>query len=134
VYGFSVNLISQRLAGVSEVAITVGSLFFPTLYLFPIALTQLPPNIPTGNVWYAVAALAIGCAGMAYILFYRLITRVGAHRALTVTFLVPVFSMLWGWMFLGEKLTPVILGACAMVLAGVALTTGWVNRRKGLLQ
>jgi drug/metabolite transporter (DMT)-like permease len=61
------------------------------------------------------------CTGIAYLLYFRLIADVGPTRALTVTFLIPVFGMLWGALFLGEAITPVMAAGCALVLAGTAL-------------
>ena len=49
------------------------------------------------------------CAGVAYLIFYRLIDRIGASRALTVPFLIPVFGMLWGALFLDKHITVLVL-------------------------
>lgn len=61
---------------------------------------------------------------MAYILFFRLIAHVGAARTITVTFLIPVFAVLWGALFLHESLTTVMVLGCAVILLGTELTTG----------
>jgi drug/metabolite transporter (DMT)-like permease len=61
------------------------------------------------------------CTGIAYLLYFRLITDVGPARALTVTFLIPVFGMLWGAVFLGEAITATMLAGCALVLVGTGL-------------
>jgi drug/metabolite transporter (DMT)-like permease len=72
-------------------------------------------------------ALGIGCTAVAYVLFFRLIERIGASRAVTVTFLVPVFGTLWGALFLGESVTlPMLLGG-AVVLVGTGLSTGVIR-------
>jgi len=49
-------------------------------------------------------ALALLASGVAFVLYFRLIADIGATRALTVTYLIPVFGVLWGWLFLGETL------------------------------
>jgi hypothetical protein len=69
-------------------------------------------------------ALALLGTGLAYVLYFRLIARVGPAKAITVTYLVPAFAMLWAGLFLGEALTPAMLAACAVILLGTRLATG----------
>lgn len=123
-YGLSTNIINQRLMGVSGLAITVGSLFFSTLFLLPFIFTQIPEQTPNGSIWFSVLALGVFCTGLAYILFYRLIMKIGVQQTVTVTYLVPVFSIFYGMVFLGETLTFVMILGCVLVLSGVAITTG----------
>ncbi len=68
-----------------------------------------------------VLALALLCSAVAYLLYFRLIADIGPTRALTVTFLMPLFGMLWGALFLGESITAPMLGGCALIVGGVAL-------------
>jgi drug/metabolite transporter (DMT)-like permease len=75
-------------------------------------------------MWLSVVALGSLCTGVAYLIFYKLIARIGAARALNTTFLVPAFSLLWSSVFLGEPITLFMLGGCSLILFGVALTTG----------
>jgi drug/metabolite transporter (DMT)-like permease len=72
-------------------------------------------------------ALGIACTGVAYILFFRLIERAGPARALTVTFLVPVFALFYGAVFLGESITQWMLVCAVVIVCGVALSTGIVK-------
>jgi drug/metabolite transporter (DMT)-like permease len=44
-----------------------------------------------------------------------------------VTFLIPVFGILWGAIFLDEPITLALAGSCALVLFGTALATGFVR-------
>lgn len=60
--------------------------------------------------------------GVAYLIFYRLIDRIGASRALTVTFLIPVFGMMWGALFLGEHITAMMLLSTTIILLGTWLS------------
>ena len=64
--------------------------------------------------------LGLVCSGIAYVLYYRLIRDIGPTRALTVTFLIPAFGMLWAWWLLGESITPGMLGGAALIVAGTA--------------
>jgi drug/metabolite transporter (DMT)-like permease len=70
------------------------------------------------------------CTGIAYALYYRLINRIGAPRASTVTYLVPLFGVLWAWLALGEPLTGTMAAAGALILGGVALNQQWGSLRK----
>ena len=123
-YGTASNLAQHRLQGVSGLTVTVGSLAFATLTLAPLAWWQWPEAAPSTSMWLSVFALGSLCTGVAYLIFYNLIARIGAARALNTTFLVPAFSLLWSSVFLGEPITLYMLGGCALILFGVALTTG----------
>jgi len=62
------------------------------------------------------------CTGIAFVMYYRLIGRVGAGRAATVTYLVPVFGIAWAWLLLGEAVTPTMLAAGLLILGSVAFS------------
>jgi drug/metabolite transporter (DMT)-like permease len=109
-----------------------GSQLVSAVALAPFALATWPAHALPLPAWGAAAALGVGCTGIAYVLFFRLIERVGAARAVTVTFLVPVFGTLWGALFLGETVTPGMLLGGAIVLLGTGLSTGvigWQTRK-----
>jgi drug/metabolite transporter (DMT)-like permease len=74
--------------------------------------------------WGSAIALALLCTGLAYILYFRLIAHAGATNAMTVTFLIPVFAMAWGWLVLAERPSADMLIGAAVILAGTALATG----------
>ncbi|MEY4754916.1 MAG: hypothetical protein RJA44_2591 [Pseudomonadota bacterium] len=76
----------------------------------------------------AALALGIGCTALAYLLVFRLINRIGAARAVTVTFLIPVFGTLWGALLLAEPVTLTMLGGGVVVLCGTALATGMLGK------
>jgi len=65
------------------------------------------------------------CSGIAYLLYFRLIADIGAASALTVTFLVPVFGVLWGHLILGEPLGWKTVAGALVVIVGTALVTGF---------
>jgi drug/metabolite transporter (DMT)-like permease len=69
------------------------------------------------------------CTGFAYLVYYRLIHRIGAPRAATVTYLVPLFGVLWAWLALDEPLTPTMAVAGILILGGVALNQQWGARK-----
>jgi drug/metabolite transporter (DMT)-like permease len=81
------------------------------------------------SAWVAVAAVALLCTAIAYILFFHIIEKAGPAKALSVTFLVPVFAMLYGAAFLSESITPWTMGCGLVILAGTALATGLLRLR-----
>ena len=77
--------------------------------------------------WYSVLALGVVCTGIAYVIFYRLLEHVGSAYAASVTFLIPIFGVIWGAVFLKEEVTATMLAGCLIVLLGTALATGKLN-------
>jgi drug/metabolite transporter (DMT)-like permease len=123
-YGFSACFARRYLAGVEPLAVATGSQVSATLALALPAAWAWPSVSPSGSAWLAVLALALLCTGIAYVLYFRLIARIGPARAIAVTFLVPAFAMLWAGVFLGEAVTPAMLALCALILLGTSLATG----------
>jgi drug/metabolite transporter (DMT)-like permease len=126
-YGFAANFTKRQLTGVPPMVNAAGSQIASAVALTPFALWTWPARTPDALAWGAAVALGIGCTAIAYVLFFRLIERVGASRAVTVTFLVPVFGTLWGALFLGEVVTGAMLAGGAVVLVGTGLSTGVIR-------
>jgi len=123
-YGFSPNYTKRRLQGAAPLAIAAGSQVAATLMLIVPAILWWPAQNPTAADWLSAAVLAFVCTGFAYILYFRLIANVGPSNAIAVTFLIPAFAVVWGWMFLGERVTLAMIVGCAVILLGTALATG----------
>ena len=122
-YGVALNIVSHKLQGVSGISITTGALFFSTIVLIPFAVIERPEVMPQGSVWFSVLALGVVCTGFGYILFYRLIARIGSQQAIMTTYLIPIFSILWGNLFLAESITLFMIFGGMLVLMGVGMTT-----------
>lgn len=101
-----------------------GSMWASTLLLLPIFLFSPVRQVPLLKDWLALFALAILCTGIAYLIFFKLIEEVGVVGALSVTFLIPVFGVLWAYLFLDEVVGWFTLLGGAMVLLGTAFTNG----------
>ncbi|HET9976948.1 MAG TPA: DMT family transporter [Burkholderiaceae bacterium] len=125
-YGFAANYTRRRLAGVAPLAVAAGSQTAATLLLALPASWVAPAAMPGARAWASVALLALLCTGVAYLLYFRLIAHLGAARAITVTYLIPLFAALWGALLLGETLTPSTAAGCLVILAGTALATGFI--------
>jgi drug/metabolite transporter (DMT)-like permease len=129
-YGFAANYTKRALQGVSPLAVAAGSQSAAAVALALPAAWAWPAQTPSGTAWWALAALALLCTGVAYLMFFRLIARLGPSRAISVTFLIPVFGVLWGTLFLGEAVTGAMMAGCAVILVGTALTTGLIARHR----
>ena len=126
-YGVAANATRKHLQGAPALATATGSQIGATLFLVLPALWLWPAQNPSLRAWLALIALGVACTGFAYILFFRLIANAGPQRALTVTFLVPVFAVAYGAIFLHEAVTGWMLMCAAVIVCGVALSTGLVR-------
>jgi len=123
-YGLSASYTKRYLGGMPPLVTAAGSQIGATLGLALPAWWLWPTRMPGASAWLALLAVGVVCTGLAYILFFRLIENAGPQRALSVTFLVPVFAVLYGVLFLGESVTPWMVGCAAVIVCGTALSTG----------
>lgn len=130
-YGVAASYTKRHLTGVDPLTVAAGTMTGATLVLAPIALVTWPAAPISMHAWGAVLGLGVACTGVAYLLFFRLIATVGPARAITVTFVIPIFGILWGALFLGERVSMGMVEACAAILVGTALATGFVKRLPG---
>jgi drug/metabolite transporter (DMT)-like permease len=121
-YGVGGNLLKRYLVGVPASAVASATSICASLLVAPLAIITWPQHSIPAVSWVSAALLGVVCTGLAYVLYYRLIHRIGAPRAATVTYIIPLFGVLWAWMLLGEALTPSMAVAGALILAGVALS------------
>jgi drug/metabolite transporter (DMT)-like permease len=120
-YGLSSNMANRFLKGAPPLGAAVGSQLGSSLALALLLPFDLPRATPSLLVLACVVMLALVCSALAYILYFRLILDVGAVQASTVTLLVPIFSMVWAALFLGEIPTLVKILACGIIVSGVLL-------------
>jgi drug/metabolite transporter (DMT)-like permease len=123
-YGLAANATKRYLSGLPALVTATGSQLGATLGLALPALWFWPARMPGLQAWLAVIALGIVCTGVAYVLYFRLIEHAGPARALAVTFLVPVFAVFYGVLFLGEGVTGWMLLCGGVIVCGTALSTG----------
>ena len=128
-YGVGASYTRRRLAGVDPWVVATGSQLGATLLLAPLAAPAWPAVPPSAAAWASTVAMGVASTGLAYILYFRLIATVGPARAITVTYLVPVFAVAWGAVLLGEGVTSRMLAGGAIVLLGTALSTGALSPR-----
>lgn len=121
-YGIALNLIRHYLAGIPASAVASATLLSASVFVAPFALATWPEHSIPLQSWASALALGMICTGAAFVLYYRLINRIGGPRTSTVTYLIPLFSVLWAWIVLGERLTVRMAVAAICILGGVALS------------
>jgi drug/metabolite transporter (DMT)-like permease len=109
---------------VSPLNLAIGQQLGAGLLLLPAAGLTSPHHRITPQVAFAVLALSLLCTAVAYLLYFRLIARVGPTQTLTVTFLVPVFGVLWGVLLLHEPLMLSWIIGLTVILISMWLVTG----------
>lgn len=126
-YGIAASFTKRYLSGVPSLVSATGSQLGAAIGLLPLAWWFWPDHGVSLHAWAAVVALGVLCTGVAYILYFRLIERAGPARALSVTFAIPVFALLYGVLLLGEVVTPWMLLCGLVIVAGTSLSTGLVR-------
>ncbi len=120
-YGLGAVYAKKRMQGVPSFALACGSQLSAAIILAPALPFASVPGPVTSWVVFNVAALAIASTAIAYLIYFRLIADIGPSRALTVTFLIPLFGVVWGYVFLDEAITLSMLTGGALIVAGTAL-------------
>ncbi len=125
-YGIAASFTKVHLMKVPPLATAAGSQCGATLALILPMLWFWPAQNPSLAAWGAIFMSGIVCTGLSYVLYFRLIERIGPARAMTVTFLIPVFAVLLGVVFLGEAFTLWMAFCGLVIVSGTALSTGLI--------
>jgi drug/metabolite transporter (DMT)-like permease len=126
-YGIAASFTKRHLVGAHPLATAAGSQIGAALGLCVPMWWFWPEQPLSATAWAAMAAVALLCTALAYILFFRIIAKAGPSKALTVTFLVPVFALFYGSLFLNETITLWMVLCGVVIMAGTSLATGLVR-------
>lgn len=127
-YGLASHYARRATADIPAFAVAHGSMWGATVLALPLLpLVAVPATVSPG-VGASALALGVLCTGIAYLIYFKLVREVGATSALTVTFLIPAFGILWGVLFLGEPFGAATVVGALVVLLGTALVTGFMPR------
>ena len=129
-YAIAASFTKRYLGGLPALVTAAGSQLGAALFLVLPALWFWPPQTPGAGAWMAVLALGVLCTGVAYILFFWLIENIGPARALTVTFVLPVFAVIYGLIFLGETVSLWMLLCATIIICGTALSADLIKLRR----
>jgi drug/metabolite transporter (DMT)-like permease len=117
-YGLVATYIKRWAADVPSRAMAVGTQLAAGTILIPFIALWPPAGTPSAGVAASILALGLVCGAVAFLLYFRLIADLGATSALTVTYLIPVFGVLWGVLFLGESVSAGMVVGGALVVLG----------------
>jgi drug/metabolite transporter (DMT)-like permease len=120
-YAIAASYAKQKLSQVPPIAIATGSQLSAAIVLLPITPFVLPTAPPSTKVILMVLALAWLSTALAYILYFRLISNIGAGKTLIVTYISPFFAMFFGAIILGEPITISMILGCGLILTGTAI-------------
>ena len=124
----------RKMAGIDPLVTTAGSLALASLVLMPWAWVSWPSTPPSARAWAEMAFLGVASSGLGMWMYFRLLSRIGAVRAMSVTFLSPLVAMISGALYLGEAITLQMVAGCAVVLLGTALSLGLIGRSEVKLE
>jgi drug/metabolite transporter (DMT)-like permease len=127
IWGMGANYTRKHLAGADAMVITVGSLLAASLCLTPLAWGQWPSQNPSARAWAEAAFLGVASSALGFLIYFRLLRRIGPARAMSVTFLNPVVAVVSAAYYLGEAVTLQMLVGGAVVLLGTALSLGLIG-------
>ena len=131
-YGIASVYIKLSLAQAKPAAVAGCSQLLAGLLFVPVLFTVPPSASFSTGVVVNIAFIGLVCGSVAYLLYYRILSQAGPMHALSVTYLVPLFGMTWGALFLDETITPGMLGGCLMVLGGLALLSSTPRKAAAL--
>jgi drug/metabolite transporter (DMT)-like permease len=120
-YGVAGVYAKVKFQGTPALTLATGQQIAGTFVLLPFGLFSLPPKIPAAESILSVILLGMVSTGIAYIIFFTLLAKLGPTKNSTVTFLVPVFGILWGALFLGEEIGVGLVVGFGVILASLFL-------------
>lgn len=110
-----------KLNGASTYSLALGQQLGALVWLAIPGVLLVPRSMPSPAAVGSLLALGLLSTGVAYLMFFELLERVGPTKTTTVTYLIPIVGMLAGAVMLGEPLTGGMLVGLVLVLASVLL-------------
>ncbi|MEM0912328.1 MAG: EamA family transporter [Pseudomonadota bacterium] len=129
-YAIAASYMKRHLSNAKPFAVAAGSQIASIVLLLPFAITNMPSAMPDTNAWIAATVLAVICTGLAYVMYFDLIDKVGPSKAIAVGYLLPFFGIMWGVTLLDETLTLKQIIGSGCVIIGVLMVTNAVNMLK----
>jgi drug/metabolite transporter (DMT)-like permease len=117
-YAFGSIWARTRLTGAMPIGIAASTLLVASAVTLPLAIAGPPEHVPNAGTLAALLALGAGGTGIAFLLYYILIEDLGTARASVVAYLAPGFAVLYGALFLDERIGPATIGGLALILLG----------------
>ena len=125
-YAFAGIYSSRAFKGIKPLEVAIGQQIGASLLLLPLALIYWPDHMPSTPAVLSIAGLAILCTAMAYLVFFKLINNVGPVKTVSVTYLVPIFGVIWGVAFLHETVSLTTFIGLAVIFISIVLVTNMI--------
>jgi drug/metabolite transporter (DMT)-like permease len=126
-YGYAANYARRNAKGLPHWVVAAASQLTAALVLLPLGVWAWPTQGVSHTAWLAVLGLGVLCTAVAFVLYFHLLAILGATKTVAVAFLIPLFAILWGYLWLDEIITlQTIIGGCIVVL-GTALATSFIR-------
>ncbi len=107
-----------------------GSPLSGAILLLPFLFYNFPTSLPSLSSWINLIVLVIAYTAVAQLIYFRLIERVGATKATSVTFIIPIFGLVWENLFSNENIELQTVIATAIILFCTSLTIGLIKSKK----
>jgi len=120
-YAVSTTWLKKMGSSAPPIALSTATLFVASIAIAPFLPSPPPAEAFSTSVVIAVLGVSLLCSALAFVLFFRLIADLGPTRALTITFLIPLFGVFWGAVFLGEPIGAGTVAGGLTVLSAMAL-------------
>lgn len=129
-YGMAGNYTRHQFQDLPPKFVAAGSTFAATLLILPLGIWSWPESNPSSKSWICALLLAVLCTAIAYLLFFKIISSASAMATSTVTFLVPISAIVWGFLALDERLTPQVVAGMLITFFGTALVIEMIGKSK----
>ena len=130
-YSYSTVYIQRQSVNANKMVLIGWSIVFSAVFMIPVSILTLPEALPSASAIGSAFWLGAVSTGLGILGYVRLIDKIGAVRTSTVAYFLPVFGIIWGSIFLDEKITSTIILGCLIVLIGIYLSNsnkkGYVN-------
>ena len=123
-YAYSSIHTARRLSGRPALELALMQCVFASVLALPMALPELAQGAWSVKVLIALAVLSLACTTFASWLFYGLIQRTGPVVTMSAMYLLPAFSLMWGWLFLDETIAPLQLAGFGVIVMALLLVAG----------
>ena len=130
-YSYSTVYIQRQSVNANKMVLIGWSIVFSAVFMIPVSIFNLPEALPSASAIGSAFWLGAVSTGLGFLGYVRLIDKIGAVRTSTVAYFLPVFGIIWGSIFLDEKITSTIILGCLIVLIGIYLSNsnkkGYIN-------
>ena len=130
-YSYSTVYIQRQSVNANKMVLIGWSIVFSAVLMIPVSIFNLPETLPSASAIGSAFWLGAVSTGLGFLGYVRLIDKIGAVKTSTVAYFLPVFGIIWGSIFLDEKITYTIILGCLIVLMGIYLSNsnkkGYIN-------